>query len=468
MCPRAHAPYCHPRRQYRLQRLQLARLRGWRCRPLRVRLVQEEPKALVARQQRVPQQGRPPIYVPRRGDARGRQAGIYGRTLRTLRARAAWLMDNTLTRPQLLDRLGYSDNEHVSINTQAPGGHFTSTSQQHDDVPDAADLLTTDAWFGVNPVTPRAHGRGGADDVTRLAAIYADLDIKPGGITSYEQGLDIIDDLSLMLGTRPVAVTLSGHGLQPLWAVDDEPLTDDNRATAKATLRRFGRLVASVADARGAAVDSVFDLARVLRIPGTLNHKSDPVGVVTTADNGRPLTLDEIIDTLGEYSVPEYDDDGATLGETINDPEGWERTEHACPYAKSVIKEWRQDTPDARHPWLVSGAVRLAAMHAHGCLSREEHIKGRTVLTERFRQLLTNPPARDEARGEVPDAFTWGVQQAATMTPERIARELGGHDPVEPSRLVSPATPAVSTDGNLATVHPLHPAPDRALHPVPA
>lgn len=377
-------------------------------------------------------------------------------------------MSTTLTLEQLLARLGYDGDEHVSINTQRPGGTFTSTSVRHDHTPDAASLLDADAWFGVNPISARGHGRGGADDVTRLAAIYADLDIKPGGIADYTQGLDIIDDLSLMLGTRPVAVTLSGHGLQPLWAVEDEPLTDANRASAKIALRRFGRLVASVADSRGAAVDSVFDLARVLRIPGTINHKGEPVGVVTTADSGRPLALSEIIDTLGEYSVPEYDDDGARLGEVVNQPDTWEWAQHSCPYAKTVIKQWRHDDPDGRHPWLVSGGVRLAAMHAHGCLSREDHIKARGVLTDRFRQLLATTPAREEARGEVPDAFSWGVHRVATMPPERIARELGGHDHIEPSRLVSPtASPVMSTDGNLATVHELPPPRERPLKSVP-
>ena len=272
-----------------------------------------------------------------------------------------------------------------------------------------------------------------------------------------------------MLGTRPVAITLSGHGLQPLWAVEDHPLTDENRPEAKATLRRFGRLVASVADTRGVSVDSVFDLARVLRVPGTINHKSDPVGVVTRADVGRPLSFDEIIDALGEYSVPEYDDDSASLGDIVSNPDDWQWAAYSCAYSKTVIKQWQQDSPEARHPWLISNAVRLSAMHAHGCLTREDYIKGRSAITERFRHLLANTPARDEARGEVPDAFAWGVRRAAAMDPERIARELGGHDHVEPGRLVAPpqtTSATVGTEGNLATVHQLPPPQQRPLKSV--
>lgn len=373
-------------------------------------------------------------------------------------------MSSTLALPQLLDRLGYDHDEHVSINTQAPGERFTSTIAPHNDTGPAP--TDRDAWFGVNPVSRSTRGRGGADDVTRLAAIYADLDIKPGGIADYQQGLDIIEDLSLMLGTRPVAVTLSGHGLQPLWAVEEHAIDDDNRRETKAALRRFGRLVASVAGARGAAVDSVFDLARVLRAPGTVNHKGSPVPVVTTPDSGRLLSFGELLDALDAHSIPEYDDDTTDLGEIVNDPNKWEWATSTCVYTRSVIKEWAKDAPTERHPWLAGQLVRLSAMRAHGCITREDHERGATVLVERFRELLTHAPARKEGVGEIPDLISFGTRKVAAMSPERVARELGGHDHVEPSRLVSPAA-APTTEGNLATVHQLQPAPERALHAVP-
>lgn len=376
-------------------------------------------------------------------------------------------MTDTLTLPQLLDRLGYEPGEHVSINDQAPGRAFSSRIIDSSRA-SSAHPADADMWFGVNPVAPSTSGRGGAADVTRLAAVYADLDIKPGGVADLPAALEIISDLSDMLGTRPVAITFSGHGAQPFWAVEDHPVTDENRTDAKGLLRRFGRLVASVAAVRGADVDSVFDLARVLRIPGTVNHKQTPVPVVTAPDQGRPLSVEEIADTLDAYGVPALSSDTEELGVQVSNPDEWTWASSTCGYAASTIKAWAKESPDGRHPWLVSSFVRLAAMHAHGCITEADHAKARGVLTDRFTHLLaTSSPARDAGRGEIAEAFSWGVARASTMSAERVARELGDHDHVEPGHLVAaPAsTSPTTTDGNLATVHDFRPAqtPNLAL-----
>ena len=52
--------------------------------------------------------------------------------------------------------------------------------------------------------------------MTRLVALPVDLDVKPGGCDGLAVAHAIIDDLSELIGTRPVAVIYSGKGLQPL------------------------------------------------------------------------------------------------------------------------------------------------------------------------------------------------------------------------------------------------------------
>jgi hypothetical protein len=120
----------------------------------------------------------------------------------------------------LLDTLGFTDDEFVSIGHDADGqfrtavgtpagaGNFVSA------LPDGANV-----YFGVNPVCGPARqgkGRGTAEDVTRLGALYADLDVKPGACPSLTVAEAIIDELSGMLGTRPSAITHSGGGLHPI------------------------------------------------------------------------------------------------------------------------------------------------------------------------------------------------------------------------------------------------------------
>lgn len=331
----------------------------------------------------------------------------------------------------LLEALDYQPGEHLSLNHRRPGGVFTSAIITAAEAGNGllSNLAGADVWYGVNPVEAGSSGRGTVDGITRLAALWCDLDVKPGGCPDMATAHLIVNDLSEMLTVRPVAVTYSGHGLQPLWAVESFPLTSESsRRAARILLRRWGRLVAHVAGTRNSGVDSVFDLPRVLRAPGTVNHKGAPVAVATFPDTGRPLAADEVLDTLRAYAVPEMagDDDGP--GEIVSNPASWAWAPASCGYSGAAITGWGSDAPTARHPWLMSAAVRLAAMHANGCLTRGDHDAARAALISRFIVLLSaGSEARQPARGEIADALSWGVLKAAAMTPERIASQLGNH-----------------------------------------
>ncbi|RUP03035.1 MAG: DUF3631 domain-containing protein [Mycobacterium sp.] len=223
-------------------------------------------------------------------------------------------IDAELNLPMLLDELGYAEGEFVSICHKVGEGQFTTAVVAPGDAAETvADLPAgADMWFGVNPVAGPARsraGRGTADDVTRLAALIGDLDVDPAyKCPDFPTAHAIIDELSEIVGSRPVVITESGHGLQPYW-----PLSDDDagqlveHAEAKNLLSRFGVLVKTVAAHHGCTADSVFDLARVLRVPGTVNHKdpADPVTVITRRDAGKPLTVEQIRVALAEFGIPE-------------------------------------------------------------------------------------------------------------------------------------------------------------------
>jgi hypothetical protein len=126
------------------------------------------------------------------------------------------------TFPELLDLLGFIEEERVSVCHQPVGGRFTVTVVSPADAGTVIEEVTEDAniWFGVNPIRSDVTGRGAEIEVTRLACLHSDLDIKPGGLPSFEVAEAVINDLSDILGVRPVAIVSSGHGLQPYWAVD--------------------------------------------------------------------------------------------------------------------------------------------------------------------------------------------------------------------------------------------------------
>jgi hypothetical protein len=336
---------------------------------------------------------------------------------------------------KLLDVLGRDPGERLSLNG-LEGGRFRSlvvdVATAVRSVPDP----TKDCWYGTAAIHERVtSGRGYARDVIGVREVSADLDVKPTGLPSWEAARQVVDTLTTMLGVGPVAVVNSGHGLQPHWALERDDRTDwpdetDPRwSDATALWRRWGRLVASVAERYGGHTDSVFDLSRVLRVPGTTNTKGDPhVPVTVEWFTATPLSRDRLTETLDEYGVSELAGDRDVLGETVAPVAGWTFSTETCAYTAGMVDGWAGDRPEARHPWLMSQAVRLACARRLGCVTEADHEAAKERLTARFVHLVTHTgDCRGPQLGETTDALDWGVAKVATFTEARTRRELGDH-----------------------------------------
>ncbi|MBI1335871.1 MAG: hypothetical protein GC164_02795 [Phycisphaera sp.] len=144
----------------------------------------------------------------------------------------------------------------------------------------AEELHDLDVWIRVTPMATRPEsGRGKADDTAVLPALYIDLDVGKPGMPA---DLNAAKDLLLQLvPLPPTMVVCSGHGMHPYWVLQD-PVTD--LEAAKSLAEGWKGYVQERAKSRGFKLDSVFDLARILRLAGTMNHKTDPAV---------PVTLDE-------------------------------------------------------------------------------------------------------------------------------------------------------------------------------
>ena len=127
----------------------------------------------------------------------------------------------------LLTLLGRGDHEHLSV-CHLAGGTFTSVITTVAEAPAVvAEHADGDCWYGTAVIHERVtSGRGAARDVVGVPEVFADLDVKPGGMTSFAAAEAVIRDLSAMLGVDPVAVVHSGHGLQPHWALERDAGTD--------------------------------------------------------------------------------------------------------------------------------------------------------------------------------------------------------------------------------------------------
>lgn len=173
----------------------------------------------------------------------------------------------------LSQALGFEEGDHVSVATNGARSARTVSTADLDADYALGMLDQIDTWIGAQPVkATTGNKRAKASDVAQVRVLYVDFDRKDG--VTDEQIRGAIDELSEVLEAQPISVVDSGGGLHPRWKLDS-PLTPED---AKGALNRWKMTVQRVAEAHGMKVDSVFDLPRLLRLPGTVNTKyGDPV-----------------------------------------------------------------------------------------------------------------------------------------------------------------------------------------------
>jgi hypothetical protein len=136
-----------------------------------------------------------------------------------------------------------------------------------------------DCYFGIG-VQERPLGRGHrgeAETVIAIPGLWFDFDIKGSAHaeTKLPENLDIALEFIAGLPLTPSVIVNSGHGLQ-LWWLFRQPWvfqSDEERHQAVALALDWQRLVLRAGAARGWRLDNTAGLARVFRLPGTLNHK---------------------------------------------------------------------------------------------------------------------------------------------------------------------------------------------------
>jgi P4 family phage/plasmid primase-like protien len=338
-------------------------------------------------------------------------------------------MDSPSEFRELLSRLGRNDDDLVTICYQSAKQKFTSKSikvELADSVVSALDALENNIWFEINPSS--VNGRATARDIDKLAAVYIDIDYKDSGAGSVKAAREFVELISELIGVGPTATVYSGHGIQPYWAIEDDHM--DN-ALATGVLNRWGAFCRFLGASQGIQLDSVFDLPRIFRAPGSRNFKdaSNPVTVMTMLHkNWRPITIDEINDVLiahgitSEMSLPdEY--------ELVSSASDWEYASHDCQFTPTLYAGVRptNGAPKSRHGWLLQQMVLINAAHRNGCISQPTKEELVDLVAERFKFFLTQAPQRDMHQGEVQGANKWAIARVETFSPEKLDNELRRH-----------------------------------------
>lgn len=120
--------------------------------------------------------------------------------------------------------------------------------------------------------------RGGSADCVAIPALWLDIDIAGPNHAAANLPPTMLEAFKVlaMFAMTPSIVVNTGGGLQAYWLLDGELYRTD----AQQVLVEWGATWAAIGARLGYHIDNVFDIARVMRLPGTMNRKSTPARLV--------------------------------------------------------------------------------------------------------------------------------------------------------------------------------------------
>ena len=215
--------------------------------------------------------------------------------------------------------------------------------------------------------------------VCGIPGLWLDIDI--AGPAHKKQNLpptreDAIDLLESNLPLKPTILVDSGHGLHAYWLFKEPWLfeTEDERIQAATLLRRFVLGFKYHAAVRGWTMDSVFDLARVLRVPGTNNCKQTeqiPCTVLSFEEKNRfnPDSFEQFLVDSSEASSDDHISEmlsadknplGLTLRVGATPP--FEKMETLRTVEPKFVATWERKRPDLKDQSLSTYEMSLVSL----------------------------------------------------------------------------------------------------------
>jgi hypothetical protein len=173
-------------------------------------------------------------------------------------------------------------------------------------------------YFGVS-LSSQAWGasqrlRKGEREPAGIFGFWADIDLRgpEHAEKDYPETLSDVETLITDAGMEPTIWVHSGHGIQCEWVFKEPWIfeTVEEREKARRLSVRWKRFLAAKAKARGWTIDSVSDLERVLRVPGTTNWKGEPVPARILKNGGPQWSEGDFDERLPETDPFEEEAEG--------------------------------------------------------------------------------------------------------------------------------------------------------------
>ena len=175
----------------------------------------------------------------------------------------------------------------------------------------AAAAKDRDVYVGVG-LSKADHGparRCKSEEVSGICGIGTDLDLKSDAHRK-QLPATIPDALTILPPSMPPSIVVStGNGVHPWWLLKEPCIfeTEDERSHVARLAARWHTMLRLNSAAHGWAYDRLSDLARVLRIPGTINHQdsANPKEVTVLSSTDRRYNLSDFEEFLDEAGIPD-------------------------------------------------------------------------------------------------------------------------------------------------------------------
>lgn len=160
--------------------------------------------------------------------------------------------------------------------------------------------------------------RSAALDTAGIAALWLDIDVN-GGPDNKTGAMPDRDAATALARTfcEPTMLVDSGYGVHAWWVLREPWIfTDDlDRRRAARAVQLWQAAHRTIAKAQGAKLDSTHDLARLMRLPGTVNGKGGLEAPVTVFEHeaGRTFSIETLLEASGSGSPGPDDDGGANV-----------------------------------------------------------------------------------------------------------------------------------------------------------
>ena len=244
---------------------------------------------------------------------------------------------------------------------------FTSVTEAYRYIASVRDKANVQVYLGVGlssqPVES-ANRRFAANQINGIYALWADIDVadetahKKGNLPpTIEDAIRLVRDTGLI----PTMIVHTGHGLQAWWVLKEPWMFGDfDRDAAMKLVTDWQYGIKTRAKLRaGWEVDSVQDLARVLRVAGTINCKTELVPVrILELNDFATYTLDDIRAAIARSPI----DVTTTTSDVLRVKEA---SAKAGPLAKTLTINPAAEPPHDKLHRLEGSDIEAAKIYRH-------------------------------------------------------------------------------------------------------